>query len=162
MKNIDTMMSSVNSQWETPDDLFQALHDVFKFTVDAAANESNAKLPRFFTVLEDGLEMNWSGETVWCNPPYGKEIAAWSSKFIAEHVADKCNQIVALVPSRTDAKWFQNCMLFARTVTFVAGRLKFKGAKSSAPFPSAIFTFGSEPTEDQMTRLSQLGIFIGL
>jgi len=162
MKNMKTMMSSENDSWETPDDLFNFLHKSFRFTVDAAANESNAKLPRFFTVLEDGREANWSGETVWCNPPYGRDIGTWASKFVAEHVADRCHQIVALVPSRTDAKWFQQCMLFARTVTFVSGRLKFKGAQSSAPFPSALFTFGTDPTEEQMITLSTLGAFVGL
>lgn len=41
------MMSSDSQTWETPDDLFQALHEEFEFELDAAALPTNAKLPRF-------------------------------------------------------------------------------------------------------------------
>lgn len=41
------------SDWETPPWLFDRLHREFRFDVDAAASAGNAKLPLFWTLLED-------------------------------------------------------------------------------------------------------------
>jgi len=58
--------------WETPAEIFEPLHKRFRFTVDAAAEPHNAKLPRYWTKADDdALKQDWSGETVFLNPPYG-------------------------------------------------------------------------------------------
>ena len=57
----------------TPPELFESLHRRFHFTVDAAALPHNAKLARFWTPEDDGLERSWEGERVWCNPPYSRD-----------------------------------------------------------------------------------------
>jgi hypothetical protein len=45
--------------------------------------------------------------------------------------------IVALVPARTDTRWWHEHVA-QHEVEFLPGRLRFGGAKHSAPFPSAI------------------------
>lgn len=157
--DLDAMFSSERDDWETPDDLFNMLHSEFKFTVDAAAHEKNAKLARFFTVLENGLEMPWKGETVWCNPPYGKGMNDWAIKFANEGIMSACN-IVALLPCRTETEWFQHAIGYATSLTLIAGRLKFSNSKSTAPFPSCIMTFGFDPSNE--TCLAGLGTMIRL
>lgn len=52
---------SKKSDWETPQDLFNKLHDEFHFTLDAAASEHNHKLPRYYTESENGLAQDWGG-----------------------------------------------------------------------------------------------------
>ena len=47
-----------NDNWGTPNDLFSSLHKRYQFTLDAAADESNHKLDRWFGsggVREDAL-----------------------------------------------------------------------------------------------------------
>jgi len=70
----------IRKDYETPDWLFELFHERFEFTVDAAAHNGNAKLPRFWAAADDGLSQDWRGERVWCNPPYGRGIEHWLEK----------------------------------------------------------------------------------
>ncbi len=69
--NIKLFFSSESDEWETPQGPFDELHEEFRFTLDVCATKENAKLPKFFTIEDNGLLQNWSG-TCWCNPPYSK------------------------------------------------------------------------------------------
>lgn len=66
--------------WETPQHLFDELNNEFHFTLDVCASEENAKVKHFFTKEQDGLLQDWTGETVWCNPPYGRQMQLWIKK----------------------------------------------------------------------------------
>lgn len=74
--NNDLMFSSKSEMWETPQDFFDDLDELFHFTVDACATPENAKCERYFTKEMDGLKQEWNG-VVWCNPPYGRGVGAW-------------------------------------------------------------------------------------
>lgn len=52
---------SEKSDWETPQELFDKLHEEFHFTLDAAASDHNHKLPRYYTESTDGLSQDWGG-----------------------------------------------------------------------------------------------------
>lgn len=136
----DCLLSSKSNEWETPQEFFNELHREFAFTVDAAASHENAKLPRYWTREENGLERSWKGERVWCNPPYGREIGLWIEK------AATCDAdlVVLLIPARTDTKAWHDFIFDKAEVRFLRGRLKFTksgGATNPAPFPSAIVVF---------------------
>lgn len=76
--NIDVMFSSATDMWATPpQDFFDKLNDEFHFTLDPCATIESAKCKRFYTMAEDGLKQDWKGETVFCNPPYGRAIYDW-------------------------------------------------------------------------------------
>jgi phage N-6-adenine-methyltransferase len=91
----------------TPDWLWKQLHHEFAFTLDAAANERNAKLPRFHSLESDGLAQHWKNDRVWCNPPYS-DITGWVRKASIEH-RDGCPLIVMLLPAnRTEQAWWQD------------------------------------------------------
>ena len=131
------LMSSKSDEWTTPKWLFDRLNAVFQFTVDAAATRHNSMCEDLYT---DGLSVSWEGERIWCNPPYSK-IKLWAAKFIEE--SERADCIVALIPARTDTKWFQSIAKSADHIHFIKGRLKFGDGKGSAPFPSALaFWFG--------------------
>lgn len=78
--SMDVHFSSDTVEWSTPQHVFDALNDEFRFTLDPAATKENAKCPRFYTVEQDGLAQDWSGERVFCNPPYGRVIGQWVEK----------------------------------------------------------------------------------
>lgn len=136
------MFSSQRSDWETPQDLFDMLNAKFNFTLDPCANAENAKCQKYFTKEQDGLKQDWQGETVFCNPPYGREIKMWVSKAYQESLKPD-TIVVMLLPSRTDTTWFHDYILPYGKIDFIKGRLKFGDSKNYAPFPSMIVVFGT-------------------
>jgi site-specific DNA-methyltransferase (adenine-specific) len=130
-------MSSQSIEWETPDDLFQSLDSLYKFTLDVCSTHENAKCKLHYTKEDNGLAQEWAG-VCWMNPPYGREIKAWMRKAYEESF--KGVKVVCLVPARTDTVWWHDYAAKGNVI-FIKGRLKFKGAKHSAPFPSAIVVF---------------------
>ena len=110
--NEDQLYSSKKQDWETPQALFDALHDEFDFGLDAAATAENAKCFRFIeedshpegsTVEDDiygnvgALHADWaslgswvgrSTQAVWLNPPYGKDIGKWIEKAYRDYGHD--------------------------------------------------------------------------
>ena len=130
--------SSKTDSWETPDSFFKKLDREFHFTLDVCATAENAKCKRFFSLEDNGLEQIWNG-VCWMNPPYGRQIGKWLKK-----AYESKTKVVCLVPARTDTAWWHDYVLKFGVVRFIRGRLKFVGAKSNAPFPSAIVIFGSE------------------
>jgi hypothetical protein len=106
-----------------------------------------------YTQKDDGLAQAWAG-TVYMNPPYGGVIGGWVEKLIAEYRAGNVTEAVALVPSRTDTRWF--APLYEFSLCFVSGRLKFSGHENSAPFPSVLVYLG-ERREEFKDIFSDLG-----
>lgn len=125
----------------TPQSFFDELNNEFNFTLDPCATKENAKCNKFYTKEQDGLKQDWSGERVFCNPPYGKVIGDWVRKCYEE--SKKSNTtVVALIPARTDTRYFHEYIYHkARDIRFIKGRLKFGGCKNSAPFPSMVVVF---------------------
>jgi site-specific DNA-methyltransferase (adenine-specific) len=135
--NTDLMFSSVRTDWETPFDLFNKLNEEFHFTLDVCATENNKKCENYFSPEQNGLIQNWSG-VCWMNPPYGKEISSWVEKAYNENIMERTDRIVALLPARTDTQYFHKFIYNIAEIRFLKGRIKFVGAKYSAPFPSMI------------------------
>jgi phage N-6-adenine-methyltransferase len=131
------MFSSETDQWETPQDFFDNLNAIHRFTLDVCALPSNAKCPNFFTPSQDGLSQPWTG-TCWMNPPYGRQIGRWVRK--AYESAQNGAKVVCLLPARTDAAWFHDYCIHGE-IEFIRGRIRFGGSKWNAPFPSMVVVF---------------------
>jgi site-specific DNA-methyltransferase (adenine-specific) len=116
--------------WETPDWLFERMHEEFNFTVDASADGTNCKLSRYWDKFVNGLSYDWSSERVWCNPPYGKFIGSWT---------EKANQskglVVMLLPVRSETTWWCRDVLEASEIRFIRGRVHFKLDGGTNPHP---------------------------
>jgi site-specific DNA-methyltransferase (adenine-specific) len=140
------MFSSKSNEWATPQDFYNQLDAEFEFTLDPCASQSSAKCASFYTADDDGLSKDWEGHTVFMNPPYGRKIGNWIQKAYEE--GEKSNtRVVALIPARTDTKYWHNYCMKATEIRFVKGRLKFGqgNTKNSAPFPSAVIVFSGSP-----------------
>lgn len=119
---------------------FVPLNERFRFTVDAAATERNARLPRYWTVDDDGLTQSWAGERVWCNPPHSA-IAPWIWKTWMSFRSDESFRppelaVMLLPANRTEQGWWQNMVEPYRdghqpldrcsfSVEFLRGRMRF-------------------------------------
>jgi phage N-6-adenine-methyltransferase len=144
MSIIDSLQISRDSpEWETPQEVFDALDREFHFTLDVAATAENAKCGRYFDAETDGLSQDWSGETCWMNPPYGRPIPGWVKK-AHESSLDGKTIVVGLLPNRTDTRWWADHVMAATEVRLVKGRLAFGGSRQTAPFGSVIAVWGTE------------------
>jgi phage N-6-adenine-methyltransferase len=129
-----------------PAEDFARLHERFAFTVDAAAAPHNAKLPRFYSLANSGLEASWKGERVYCNPPYSN-IAPWVQKAWAETAA---LLVVMLLPAnRTEQRWWQTGIEPHRDrfgsplrVEFLPGRMRFIATGTDRIVPNMRPPFG--------------------
>ncbi len=136
----------------TTSDVFDPLHARFGFTIDVAAAPHNAKLPRFYTVEDDGLTQSWVGERVWCNPPYS-DIGPWIKKAWTAGA----ELVVMLLPAnRTEQAWWQDHVEPYRDrpdgvrCEFLRGRLRFLkpgqkhiGPNERPPFGCCLLIWGS-------------------
>lgn len=138
----------------TTPEVFEPLQERFGFTVDVAAAAHNTKCERFFSIDQDGLQQPWSGERVWCNPPYSN-ITPWLEKAWGEFedcpVAGRFAElIVMLVPAnRTEQKWWQEWVEPYRDrpgsplrTEFLKGRLRFIAAGKTEVGPNERPPFG--------------------
>ena len=98
--------------WGTPQDLFDVLHSEYRFTIDSCASPFNCKLDRYWTRADDALSQDWSGERVWCNPPY-RDIPAWLAH------AHEADLTVYLLPVRSDREWWRRYKPIAECHYFV-------------------------------------------
>ena len=82
------------------------------------------------------------GQTVFCNPPYGRTIGEWVKK-CSEEAKKPNTTIVMLIPARTDTSYFHDYIYQKDNVDirFIRGRLKFGDGKAPAPFPSMVVIF---------------------
>jgi site-specific DNA-methyltransferase (adenine-specific) len=111
-------------EWGTPPELFAELDAEFHFTLDPCATPANAKCARYFTEADDGLTQSWAGERVFMNPPYGREIYAWTRK--AREEATRGALVVGLLPASTDlAWWHDDVVAVAAEVRYIRGRPRF-------------------------------------
>lgn len=111
-------------EWETPAEIFDPLDREFGFTLDPCATKETAKCGLYFTEHDNGLVQDWGRHRVFLNPPYGREIYAWTRK--ARCAAELGALVVALLPASTDLAWWHDDVLRARAeVRYIRGRVRF-------------------------------------
>ena len=140
----------LKDEWLTPPEILAALGP---FDLDPCAPVSPPwpLAEKTYTMLDDGLKQPWAG-FVWCNPPYGREAAAWLAR-----LADHGNGL-ALIFARTETEmFFAHVWDKATAVLFLRGRLHFHHvngdrAAANAGAPSCLVAYG----EDAAARLSRL------
>ena len=145
----DGMFTSLSHEWQTPPEIFNPLNDEFGFTVDAAATDENALLPRYWTKREDSIKQDWSGERIWCNPPYGRD----QQLFVRKAAKLEAEVAVLLIPARTDTRIWHECIFPMAEIRFVKGRIQFVGAPSGAPFPSAVVVWRKNVKQLKVTTV---------
>jgi phage N-6-adenine-methyltransferase len=134
-------------EWATPPEVFEPLHREFNFTIDVCATPENAKLPRFYTEAVDGLSRSWYGERVFMNPPYGREVYAWTRKARMEAAAGDVT-IVGLLPASCDLKWWHEDVVGHAEVRYMRGRVRFLTGglyRASGFFASVVVIWRSGP-----------------
>lgn len=153
------LLTHKSVEWYTPSWIFAALG--LNFDLDPASpHDFITAVPAAakYTVFDNGLKKPWFGR-VWLNPPYGKKTPVWMNRMI-QH-----NNGIALVFSRTDARWFQDAMKAAAAILFISGRIEFvpgrenQHKRSRCGAGTALFAFGPECAAS-LKLLSDRGFYI--
>lgn len=150
------LFSKASDEWATPLDVFCALDAEFGFDLDVAATRDNCLKENYIGPdrgrgdRTDAMECRWTWlassmrpAVCWMNPPYSR--VREFVQHAAREVSDGAT-VVALVPSRTDTKWWHAHVWDNEKhrprpgieIRYIKGRLKFGNSKNSAPFPSVV------------------------
>jgi hypothetical protein len=85
------------NEWLTPPELLSKLGH-FDLDPCSPINRPWSTADRHYTILDDGLEQEWTGR-VFCNPPYETNLIVRFIQCCAEH-----ENVIALTFARTDTK----------------------------------------------------------
>jgi site-specific DNA-methyltransferase (adenine-specific) len=117
-------------EWRTPPEIFEPLHAEFNFELDPCTTPDNPlRMFRIYTehgqdgTYANGLEQDWAPRRVFMNPPYGREVAAWTRKARLE--AEKGALVVGLLPASTDLRWWHEDVVGHAEVRYIRGRVRF-------------------------------------
>jgi len=151
------LYTSDSDDWWTPQDIIRRVETTFDAPIDldpcSNLGRPNVPAKAHFTVEVDGLARGWFGR-VFMNPPYGDALPRWIDKLVSSFVDGAVDKAIALVPSRTDTRWFRSLRPYPRC--FIFGRLKFSKSDNSAPFPSMAVYLGPD-TERFVEAFSPIG-----
>lgn len=157
--NSAVMFGKASDEWRTPRETFEILDAEFGFDLDVAATAENCWKENYIGPdrirpdRTDALACRWTWLTssarpavCWMNPPYSR-VREFIEK-AAQEASDGCT-VVALVPARTDTRWWhahvwdqeKHAPRPGVEVRFLKGRLKFGASDNSAPFPSVVIVF---------------------
>lgn len=114
---------------------------------------------RHLTIEDDGLAHEWQGR-VWCNPPYGREAAAWLAKMVTH------GQGTVLVFARTETEMFHKYVWpHAHSLYFMRGRVAFcktdGSNKGGAGAPSVLIAYGDRD-DDALAASGIPGVYLSL
>ena len=116
----------------TPEHIIEELRTKYGELFDPCPNN-----PTF-----DGLSIEWpQDKVIYVNPPYSRgQISKWVKKAHDEFL--KGCSIIMLIPSYTDTVYFHEFIYGIAEISFIKGRLKFKGYENSSSFPSMFVYWG--------------------
>ena len=139
------LLTSATPEWYTPQNIIdRVIACMGEIDLDPCSNSGtrpHVPARHHFTKAENGLAREWVGR-VYMNPPYGNVIGQWVKRLINFYAAGDVQEAIALLPARTDPRWF--APLWDYPLCFVRGRLRFVGGPNSAPFPSVIAYCGTD------------------
>ncbi|HFU9221461.1 TPA: DNA N-6-adenine-methyltransferase [Escherichia coli] len=138
-----------SDDWRTPYRLFHNLHREFSFSLDGAATEHDALLPRF---TDDIHNQSWVGEKVFCNPPYSD-----TKTFLIK--ASEADLAVFLIPYRPQTiYWLKHIFtnplcheirILHRAVKYLPPAGK-KGVVARSPFASCVLIYRNTPRKPKV------------
>lgn len=128
--------------WQTPQWLFDLLHEIYNFNIDCCANWDNHKLKGWFNRFEEWD--NPHNMTCWMNPPFSKaeEMFKHFFKIVKQGVCIyRCDNMETKV-------WQDIILKNADWVVIPKGRINYEGkVGKGSRFPSALIGIGVEPFE---------------
>lgn len=127
--------------FQTPPEFLHLVRLVFggPIGLDPCTVASNpTRANNFYTPAENGLAHPWIGlGPVFMNPPYGREISAWTERLWVSVAGNGNEEALVLLPARTDTKWWHRDIASADAVCFLKGRVRFVDPVTGFQLPGA-------------------------
>lgn len=144
--------NAMKTEWLTPPWIIEALG---QFDLDPCSpiERPFPTALHHLTIEDDGLQINWGHNRVWCNPPYD-DVGSWMEKLFWH------GNGIALIFARTDTDTWTNLIWpRADAILFLGKRITFyhvngEPAKANAAAPSALIAFGL----DNVKALKESGL----
>jgi phage N-6-adenine-methyltransferase len=138
--------------WRTPPELFDQLHSVLRFQIDACADDGNALLPTYWTEAIDAKKQQWQGKRIWCNPPFNSigDFLPLATKAEVATVVMFCNALVSPIFTESPPKFL---LVPPRRIQFVPPA----GHESNRPNQGSVLGIYGKVTADQIRRLETVG-----
>ena len=140
-QSVSMNADSGEKTWLTPPSIITALG---KFDLDPCCPQSMPwrTAERMICLPENGLEVDWTGKRVWCNPPYGRD----AIPFIRKMSQNLTGGGILLIFARTDtAAWQDWIFPYAHAIMFLRGRIRFHRSDGTlaetATAPSALVAY---------------------
>lgn len=115
--------------WITPDEIFDPLNEIFRFTVDLMADSESSKCDYYIDDILNIDPRDFSRDVCWINPRYG----SWLKMVmpIVGELGFTAKNVVALLPASVDLPWFHSNVSHTTHVEpvrvfFRKGRIRFK------------------------------------
>ena len=121
-----------NDYFETPLYIFNQLNRIFRFNMDVACNEHNAKCYHALTEKTDALSQEWYGRC-FCNPPFSKK-AEFIKKAHDEVLNGNCPICVMILPLNCmDTKVWHEYIEGKFHYEILKGRISFVNPETNRP-----------------------------
>jgi phage N-6-adenine-methyltransferase len=116
-------------EWYTPAQYIDAARKVMgSIDLDPATSDFAQKTvaaKKHYTVEDDGLSQDWSGN-VWLNPPFKMpEVAQFIDKLCQSIDSGAVKHAVVVTNNNTDTKWWHKAASVASAMCFTKGRIKW-------------------------------------
>ena len=146
-------------EWFTPPNLFKEFEDKYgPFTLDVAADETNAKCEKYYDVAQDGRKQPWFGR-VWCNPPY-KNLIEWVTLADKFTVSGEAEIVVCCLPAQTSTEWWheyawRRYLDGTADLHWVRGKRRFGAMKGTAFLGTVGIAFYSAAELERLEGIKQ-------
>lgn len=172
---LQAQFSSESHEWYTPARYVEAARVVLGGGIDldpasCAKAQRVVKANRYFTKRKNGLSLCWSAESVFVNPPYGRQFGQrgpfnsllWTSFLLRElgHGCIKNNNAILLVNASTSEKWFHP--LWDYPICFTDHRIEFltPSGESDGPTKGSAFVYFGYSTNLFYDMFSEFGVIV--
>ena len=157
------LQSSETNEWYTPQYIIDRVESTLGgIELDPAScqkAQQTVQADRYFGrggEVEDGLSVDWRADTLFTNPPYGRDenfrsnVTKWSEYLFDQWVAGHVNSAILLTFAHPSRQWFYPFWNFP--VCFLYKRIKFERSDGSTgnspPHCNAITYLPPKGTED--------------
>lgn len=119
----------------TPRAWWKKLDAEFHFTLDPAASDEFHMTKKYYTVEDNALVQDWSGEVVWVSPPWKyDEMMEWLVKCAREARVNNVT-IVGIYPVQEWEWWWDEFAKTADEIRYIEGGLKFVPMWDTSDYP---------------------------
>lgn len=150
-------------EWYTPPVFIESARAVLgTIDTDPASSEiaqRTVKAETFYSVDDNGLEQEWSGN-VWMNPPYTSGLIDQFIEKLKKHVVnDDVFAAIVLVNNATETKWFQSLASISSAICFPSSRIRFLDPEGNlgAPLQGQAIAYIGPDAEEFKMEFSKFG-----